>query len=182
MNKIINRVVQLWSRFEAREQQEKWVRVIYRDGRPLITRYYLLSTRWIDDLEFFNRHPRLHRLISWVSFRLVMHHMHESDDDGLHDHPWPWVSLVLTGGYNEDTPDGMFFRPPGHLRFRPARAFHRLILPQNLTRKGVYTLFAMGRRQKEWGFLAGRDQNTWHPWYAHDGLEQTSTLRESTVE
>lgn len=157
MESILKLVTQLWQRFENKSNQQNWVRVIYREDRPLIVRYYLCSTRWLDENKWL-------KPFRFLSFRLVMHHMHESDDDGLHDHPWSWASLVLSGGYHEHTPEGVFWRPPGHLRFRSANAFHRLVLDPN-TRKGVYTLFAMGPRRREWGFL-DRDNN-WVPWYEH---------------
>jgi hypothetical protein len=171
MDRLLDRVAKLWQRFEDKEGKERWVRNIYRDGAPLIVRYYVCSTRWIDDSDFFKKHPKLQRWLSWASFRVVIHHMHQSDDDGLHDHPWPWCSWVLSGGYWENTPEGMFWRWPGHLRFRSANSFHRLILDPNSTGKGVYTLFAMGQRQKEWGFLVDRDnKKVWEPWYDHHGL------------
>jgi hypothetical protein len=176
MQWILNQFARIWKAFEDRAiEKENWVRIIYRDSRPLIVRYYLFSTRWINDSEFFKSHPRLQRSLSWASFRLVLHHMYESDDDGLHDHPWPWASWVLSGGYFENTPEGMLWRPPGHLRFRSAASFHRLILAP-LTRKEVWTLFAMGPRCKEWGFL---DRNNhWVPYYEHHGLTAPTQTRE----
>jgi hypothetical protein len=162
MKTILNLISQYWKQCEEKEQQQRWVRVIYRDDTPLITRYYICSTRWIDDSDFFIRHSILQRFLGWASFRFVLHQMHNSDPDGLHDHPWPWASWVLTGGYYEDTPEGRFFRPPGHLRFRPAKSFHRLIKPP--LDDEVWTLFLMGKRQREWGFMEG---NKWIPWYNH---------------
>jgi hypothetical protein len=159
MERVLTLLTKLWHRFEERSGKENWVRVIYREDRPLIIRYYLFSTRWIDDITWL-------RLFRRFSFRIVMHQMFESDDDGLHDHPWPWASLVLSGGYYEQTPDGEFWRPPGHLRFRSANAFHRLVLDPNLER-GCFTLFAMGQRQREWGFL--RSDGSWEPWFEHVG-------------
>ncbi len=155
---MLEKIAGLWQRFEDRSRQENWVRVIYRDDRPLIVRYYLLSTRWIEGISWLTP---LHCL----SFNLVMHHMHDSDEDGLHDHPWGWCSLVLSGGYWEETPDGRFWRSPGHLRFRSANSFHRLVLDSDKQRGGVWTLFGMAKRQREWGFL-DRD-NKWIPWYDH---------------
>lgn len=167
MQWILNRFARLWWSFEDRTGREDWVRVIYRSNEPLITRYYLCSTRWIDDLKLLYRYPRLHKMLYKVSFRLVLHHMHQSDSDGHHDHPWPWASWVLSGGYWEDTPAGARWRWPGHLRFRSAKSLHRLILDPN-TRKEVWTLFLMGPREREWGFV-GRN-GEWVPWFQHHGL------------
>ncbi|MFP5276951.1 MAG: DNA methyltransferase [Acidobacteriota bacterium] len=63
-------------------------RVIYGcDGRgdgdsPYLTRYTLFSTPWI---------------------HLCIHVFHRSDADELHDHPWPFASLILWGGYIEES-------------------------------------------------------------------------------
>lgn len=155
---VLGLITRLWQRFEDRTGKEKWVRVIYREDRPLIVRYYLFSTRWLDNVKWL-------KPLRCLSFRVVMHQMFESDDDGLHDHPWPWASLVLSGGYFEQTPNGKFWRPPGHLRFRPATAFHRLVLDPNSQKGGVFTLFAMGRKQREWGFR--QPDGSWLPWQEH---------------
>jgi hypothetical protein len=174
MTRILRAFSSLWWKFENRQQQQHWVRVIYRDDKPLITRYYIFSTRWIEDSEFCKRHPRLQRFLGPLSQRLVVHNAHESDADGLHDHPWPWASLILAGGYYENTPEGVFWRYPGHLRFRPARAFHRLVLDSD--GKEVWSLFWMGRRERIWGFL--EDDGTWRPWYEHDRARDP-TMREA---
>lgn len=159
MNWILSRVIRLWQRFEDRAEQQDWVRIIYdKKGRPLLTRYYLCNTRWIEKFKWLKP---LHGL----SFRLVMHQMFESDEDGFHDHPWPWAGWILSTGYWEQTPIGEFWRPPGHLRFRSANSLHRLVLDPNHSKGGVFTLFAMGRKQRVWGFV---DRNgVWEPWYIH---------------
>lgn len=158
MEFLLHQMARLWQRFEDRAtKKENWVRIIYRENRPLIVRYYLCSTRWIDDIPWLN-------WLRSLSFNVVIHHMHESDDDGLHDHPWNWCSFVLSGGYFEETPTGRHWRWPGHLRFRSANSFHRLVLDPNLER-GCWTIFIMGPRKREWGFL-DRDAK-WVPWYEH---------------
>jgi hypothetical protein len=169
MGLLLNGFSRLWWTLENRSKQQRWVRVIYRDDKPLITRYYLFSTRWIEDSEFCKTRPRLQLLLWPLSQRLVIHNAHESDEDGHHNHPWPWASWILATGYFESTPDGFYWRWPGHLRFRPARAFHRLILdPTRTAGKEVWSLFWMGPRQQEWGFLVGSgDEQKWVPWYEH---------------
>lgn len=166
MGMLLRGFSRLWNYFESFSNEKKWVRIIYRDDKPLITRYYLFSTRWIDDSDFFQRHADWQRHIWWLSQRLVIHNAHESDADGLHDHPWPWSSMILSGGYWENTPEGRFWRWPGHLRFRPAKALHRLVLdPAKAGGRETWSLFWMGPREREWGFV--ETDGTWVPWYNH---------------
>lgn len=180
MGRVLQAFSHIWWKLEKRENKQKWVRVIYRDQKPLITRYYLFSTRWIEDSDFFQHHCGLMALLRPLSQRLVIHNAHESDADGLHDHPWPWASWILSGGYWENTPLGKFWRWPGHLRFRPASAFHRLILdPEKTGDKEVWSLFWMGPRQREWGFLL--EDGSWVPWYEHERAldpNNTNTARD----
>jgi hypothetical protein len=37
-------------------------------------------------------------------FRPALHVFHRSDHDEMHDHPWPFVSVILWRGYIEETP------------------------------------------------------------------------------
>jgi len=53
-------------------------------GDPYLVRYTIISTRW---------------------FRLFVHKILRSDDDrDLHDHPWPFWTLILWGRYTEHVP------------------------------------------------------------------------------
>lgn len=109
-------------------------------------RYYLL---------FVNR-PR------WFPFNITLHNLLKSDPDGLHDHPWSYFTIVLKGGYWEETLDGNYWRGPGHFRFRSAKTFHRLSIDNKPNNDQTWTLFFMGPRQKEWGFL--NKQGSWIHW------------------
>jgi len=119
---------------------------------PYLHRYYLINTRWIKWI-----FPKL-------SYRIVLHHTVKSDVDGLHDHPWPWKSRLVSGGYWEDTPDGKFWREPSQgWRTRTGEDFHRLIIDEEMANgEETWSLFVMGPRYKEWGFLAG--DGSWIPW------------------
>lgn len=105
-------------------------------------RYWLLRPRW------------------WLPISIRIHHILRSDDDlHLHDHPWPWASLILRGSYIEVEPTRARFvkkklplahyRPTGSFRVRRARAQHRLIVRRGAT---VWSLFIMGPRIQKWGF------------------------------
>ena len=87
---------------------------------------------------------------------VFLHHFHRSDgDDALHDHPWPFASLILSGGYYEHTADkrGLVSRRwygPGRVLTRPATFRHRVELPPG---RDCWTLVFRGRKAKSWSFF-----------------------------
>ena len=114
---------------------------------PYLIRHYIL----------FQDRPK------WFPFNIYLHKTLQSDEDGLHDHPWAWASLILEGGYYEDTPEGRFWRGPGSFRVRKATDFHRLVLsPWSATGEECWSLFIVGRRKKDWGFL--NESGVWEYW------------------
>lgn len=125
-------------------------------NEPYLHRYYIFSTRW------------LKRWFPKLSYRLVLHKCVRSDADGLHDHPWDWKSKILEGGYWEHLPkDRALYRDP-HEGWRSSRAtdFHRLVLPRGASHS--WSLFLMGPKTKDWGFLDKNDN--WIQWqeYIHN--------------
>jgi hypothetical protein len=117
-------------------------------NEPLLTRYYL----FLKDRK-------------WFPFNVFLHKFHKGDPDDVHDHPWPYATLILKGGYYEWTP--MFdkqgnmlgeicqWRGPGHFRVCGANSYHRIELDPNVT---AWTLFMPGPQKREWGFLV---KNKW---------------------
>ena len=117
-------------------------------NEPLITRYYL----FLKDRKTF-------------PFNVFLHKFHKGDPDDVHDHPWPYATLILKGGYYEWTP--MFdnqgnmlgeickWRGPGHFRICGANSYHRIELDPGVT---PWTLFMPGPQKREWGFLV---KNKW---------------------
>lgn len=99
-------------------------------------------------------------LVRYILFRcagwgVYLHHLLRSDRDrALHDHPWPFVSIVLSGGYYEmhdQTLDGETrgeWRKPGCVLVRPAEWRHRVVLISP-----AWTLVIVGRRCRKWGFF-----------------------------
>ena len=139
-------------------------------GDPYLVRYTIISTRW---------------------FRLFVHKILRSDDDrDLHDHPWPFWTLILWGRYTEHVPilpvqfmdckmitKSRKFGPGSLIRHR-ASDCHRLDLevdwkhkpPEPGQRYGtstagsfkpVWTLFFAGIRRRDWGF---HTPNGWVQW------------------
>lgn len=91
---------------------------------------------------------------------LYLHAFHGSDVGRLHDHPWPSVSLILRGEYLEHIPADprapagatrALRRRPGDLIVRRARDPHRIEIAAHEP-VPVVTLFAVGRRRRDWGF------------------------------
>lgn len=99
-----------------------------------------------------------YKLIDIKGWKLLFHRFFEHEDQHLHDHPWPFITLVIKGGYVDLGPD----RPDDHLhvgsvRRRPARHVHRTIVGP----RGCWTLLATAPTRREWGFW--RD-GKWWPW------------------
>ena len=126
-------------------------RTIYdRDGKiPYLDRYYVF-------LKDRNRFP----------FNITLHKVMVSDEPVLHDHPWGYATLILKGGYWEhipltnETTGGVIgstrvWRGPGHFRIRSADDLHWLELEKDEAGNEIpcWSLFFMGKKKKEWGFL-----------------------------
>lgn len=113
-------------------------------------------------------------LIRWTLFRfpafgIYLHKFCRSDyDRALHDHPWPFISIILRGGYAEQhtqTQDGqeiVEWRRPGSILLRPASWRHRVILEEGKT---SWNLILVGRRCQKWGFFIN---GKWCWWRHHN--------------
>jgi len=119
-----------------------------QNDEPYLERYYLF-------LKDRQRFP----------FNIFLHKFLKSDPDDVHDHPWPYATLILKGGYYEWVPqfdkDGnkiaeiAYWRKPGHFRTSSANSFHRIELDPTVE---CWTLFMPGPQKREWGFLV---KNKW---------------------
>lgn len=98
-----------------------------------------------------------------------VHHILRSDSGrDYHDHPWPFVTIILRGGYWEWRPvlDAAGFiideqcrwYGPGSVIVRRAGTWHRLVLPAGQT---AWTLFCTGPKSQGWGFLVGNRKVAW---------------------
>jgi hypothetical protein len=102
---------------------------------------------------------------TWFPFNAFIHKFLKSDPDDVHDHPWPYFTLILAGGYWEWIPkintlgeqwgEYRVWRGPGHCRMCRAESYHRIELDPNIT---AWTLFMPGPQKREWGFLVN---NKW---------------------
>lgn len=143
--------LKLWDRFTITGQ----------DGTPYLIRLTIVGTPW---------------------FALMHHTFLRSDADRcLHDHPWPFVSLILSGGYYEEIPlvphddprlTVQLWRRPGSLLFRRAEHRHRVILadgngdptgapPSELGPVPSTSLVLRGPKVRTWGFWT---RTGWQRW------------------
>jgi hypothetical protein len=112
-------------------------------NEPYLERYYL----FLKDRKNF-------------PFNIFLHKFLKGDPDDVHDHPWPYATLILRGGYYEWIPqfnqDGTLnceirkWRGPGHFRICSSTSYHRIELKNGVT---AWTLFMPGPQRREWGFL-----------------------------
>jgi len=105
-------------------------------------------------------------LLDLPAFQVCLHWFHRSDADDRHDHPWPFLSLILWRGYVEDTPYGRKRRWPGSIAFRSADWIHRVEL---LGGRGALTLVVMGKRSRVWGFHTPCGWVEWTTYFKQKG-------------
>lgn len=117
-------------------------------NEPYLERYYV----FLKDRKLF-------------PFNVFLHKFLKSDPDDVHDHPWPYATLILRGGYYEWIPsfdeygnmisESKHWRKPGHFRVCKPNSFHRIELDPNVE---CWTMFMPGPQRREWGFLV---KNEW---------------------
>jgi len=115
-------------------------------------------------------------------FNLYLHRISKDDDDrALHDHPWPSMTLMLQGHYNEISfrypeqwPEVCSLenriRSPGDLIFRRAKTAHRLEVLDISSRPHtpVITLFITGPVVRKWGFYCPQGWRYYRDFVAKD--------------
>lgn len=73
--------------------------------------------------------------------------------DTLHNHPWPFVSFILRGGYTEFIP-GPYYAQSRYVKRvnvkRYNKSFHWIA---ELDRTPTWTLVLVGRRRRVWGYM-----------------------------
>lgn len=131
----------------------------------------------VSDEPYLERYYLFLKERSSFPFNIFLHKFLKSDPDDVHDHPWPYATLILKGGYWEWIPEFNAagekigevrkWRGPGHFRISSATSYHRVELGNDVE---CWTLFMPGPKQREWGFLV-RDQ--WVQWEQY--LKQRKT-------
>ena len=125
-------------------------------GGTLYMRRWWLMPKWC--LRF---DPKCGALMPkpWMPFSIRLHHIMRPDADRhLHDHPFNFRSILLQGWYVERRPDGGRTITAGETYRAPATRWHRI---SQLSEGGVWSLFIMGRRVNDWGFLVDGEKVPW---------------------
>jgi hypothetical protein len=125
-------------------------------ARPLMTRYFLV------------------RFESWALF---LHHFHRSDLDEFHDHPWTFITFLVSGGYwehvqtDDDTRlSARMWRRRFSLLYRPAEFQHFIEIE-----KPTWTIVLRFRERREWGFTKN---GVWTWWRKFEDLKSRSICEE----
>lgn len=126
----------------------------------------VLQARWAEKLGL----PGCPYVIRWRAETVLgsvrLHHWLGPDDDrAFHDHPWWFVTLVLRGGYDDETPAGTERLRAGSVRFRPALHRHT-VRPWP---GGAWTILVTGPRSRSWGFWLNGKFFKANKWFAARG-------------
>jgi len=120
-------------------------------------------------------------------FNIFIHKFLKSDPDDVHDHPWPYATVILKGGYYEWIPqfdaqgrkisEMSVWRGPGSFRTCSANSYHRIELDPDIE---CWTMFMPGPHKREWGFFIN---NRWihNEQYLKEKKNGKSTSRVSSI-
>ena len=90
-----------------------------------------------------------------LPYNVFIHKFLKSDTD-MHDHPWGYCTVILSGGYWEHEFEPVssvntvkYWRGVGYIGYYDAYHSHKVELDNNKT---CWTLFIPYKREREWGF------------------------------
>lgn len=158
----------------ARAKKTPYWHIKTNTGAPYMDRWWLIPYKPGTGDHKYSEGTYVARLwknpIVWLfqkfGWGLRVHEIRSSDDErAYHDHPWPFLSVVLKGGYCEHEPifdsSGLFvgdfcqWHGPGSVIFHKAGDFHRL----ELTQGPATTLFLSLKKRQHWGFMPHPETN-----------------------
>lgn len=122
--------------------------LIEQFGEPYMRRHFLLGA----DSRAPGSTARFHQIL-------------RSDVADLHDHPWDFISVILSGTYIETTPSSEQEFGPGSVLVRTAEQLHRLTLPSG----PVWTFITISPARRRWGFQTGDGWVHWSDYLATTG-------------
>ena len=73
--------------------KNKFFQFLERQGRKRI-----IMDR-VDNEPYLERYYVFLKDRTWFPFNVFLHKFLKSDPDDVHDHPWPYATLILKGGY-----------------------------------------------------------------------------------
>ena len=105
----------------------------YYKAKPWTARYYLL----------FRKRPR------WFPFNILIHHILDDDHgEGLHNHPFPFITIIVSGGYWEtDNNRIKIWRKKGYIGYRSANHLHRVDLKSGVKPITIFIAGPYGLRK-----------------------------------
>lgn len=168
----------LWaleSHIEARPCDESIGELV----NPYMQRWHIIRKEQLLDVTFATHLERLR--VPFVVENAYVHRFLRSDDDrALHDHPWPWMSILLDGEYLEHRPlhsNGAADQSQANPRLAGSIAIntdasqaHRI----ELTTGNPVTLFLTGHKTRDWGFWCG---SRWVHWRRFTELDDSGYSR-----
>jgi hypothetical protein len=100
---------------------------------------------WHDLGEWFIRYT----VFSCRHFTIYLHQLDAPAwHPECHDHPWSFLTVLLSGGYLEQVGGRKYRRLPGEILFRPAKFSHNVITPYGTS----WSLVITGPKKRQWGF------------------------------
>ena len=89
----------------------------------------------------------------WIKFHrlgVYTHRIYRPDTArAVHDHPWPFLTVILRGGYEEEIRGRRYMRRPGYIGWRGRGFRHRITA---LRGESALTLVIRGRNNDRWNF------------------------------
>lgn len=114
-----------------------------------LSRLFLIKTRWFGVYFHILRRPDYARC--------------------EHDHPWPFVTCVLRGGYVEEVNGKTFARRPGYIGYRPRAFEHRIV---TIPKGTAWTLVIRGADRIEWGFRTTVGKVSWQEYVSWGNVKR----------
>ena len=105
----------------------------FNEAKPWMNRYYVL----------IRHRPR------WFPFNILIHEMLDDDHgEGVHNHLFPFITIILKDGYWETLKDGKFWRPVGYIGFRSSSTLHRVDLKKGTKPLTIFISGPFGLRKE----------------------------------
>ena len=104
----------------------------FEKAKLWMNRYYVL----------FRHRPK------WFPFNILIHEMLADDHgDGVHNHTFPFITIILKDGYWETLKEGKFWRPVGYIGFRSSNTLHRIDLKEGTRPLTIFISGPFGLRK-----------------------------------